>query len=644
MINDVAEFRAAHRQAPCHPYEVLASADRWSSKARKEADTVMQGSWTRSGYPTLRLETPVAWDEICSGYRSLAFHLHSWAFLGQVLAGHSAEGSRPMLEFALDLAVDWVAQHPTYDPATEARFGWYDMAVGVRAYRLGYILDAAARADWVADDTVSALLASALVHTEVLADDELFPAHSNHGFYFAAGQAALGRRFPELEAMRAAEVQAGLRLISLIDAQFTDEGMHREHSPDYHRMVLESMNGLIAAGLLRGDDVVQRAQAIQEALAWFVLPDGSLAMFGDTSRRVVASNATLAMFQREASNEAASGSAAEAHPALRFALSNGKFGAPPPVTMRAFPRSGYVVMRDGWPAEHDDARHFSYLAQACAFHSRVHKHADDLSFVWYDRGTELLVDAGRYGYLGRTKTGSKLWKDGHWYSDPNRVFVESTRAHNTVEVDGRSHPRTGVEPYGSALEAWGEHGELRFSVAACAYRSVHHRRVLVLAPSRWLLVLDHLADEDKEEHDFAQWFQVSPHLDLVLEAPAAASFTGDFLEQPLHCLSLSKADPIPATRGQSDPEMLGWVSLEDRVMTPTYALGFRTRGAGTSLATLWAFGDGQPDPIDGSFVATPDSAGWDAEATWEQDGRRERVLISSDGDGDPQMHHEISLL
>jgi hypothetical protein len=46
------------------------------------------------------------------------------------------------------------------------------------------------------------------------------------------------------------------------------------------------------------------------------------------------------------------------------------------------------------------------------------------------------------------------------YSDPNRIYVETTRAHNTVEIDGLSHPRRNVQPYGSGLVGWGEQGEL----------------------------------------------------------------------------------------------------------------------------------------------------------------------------------------
>ena len=539
MTIDIDAFRRTRHDAPLPPYEALTGLDRWSVNTYKSAKTIMQDGWTLNQLPTVPLVTPLAWDEVCREDRSWTFQLHSWDFLGHVLAAHSATGERQFIEFALRLVLDWARQYPTRQH--ESTFAWYDMAVGLRAYRLSYVLDVAARADWVDDDTVLTLLEAAIAHADVLADDDVYPDHSNHGFYFAAGQAALGRRFPDIPTMADASKQAGERLAAMLDLQFTDEGVHREHSPDYHRMVFETFSGLVEAGLLIGAGLAERDLAIQESLAWFVLPNGTLARFGDTA-------------------EVKLGHVAQSlarHPALRLVATGGQEGSPPGENIRAFPESGYIVFRDGWPAPGDDVTKYSYLAQTCAFHSRVHKHADDLSFVWYDRGEELLVDAGRYGYLGHTETGSELWKDGHWYSDPNRIFVESTRAHNTVEVDGRNHPRVGVEPYGSALESWGEWGELQFSVAACSYRSIHHRRVLVLSPSRWLLVLDRLVDADGDDHDFRQRFQLSPSLELSDANDPLSPFVGGSLQLPLHCLSLSKTDPMPVVRGQSEPEMAG---------------------------------------------------------------------------------------
>ena len=149
------------------------------------------------------------------------------------------------------------------------------------------------------------------------------------------------------------------------------------------------------------------------------------------------------------------------------------------------------MLRSGWP----DAESFdgaSYLAQQAGFHSRTHKQADDLSFIWYDRGTEILIDAGRYGYLGKTEPGSDLWNKGFWYSDPKRIYVESTRSHNTVEIDGMSFNRKDSPPYGSAIQRWGEteDGLLFVETHATQFETIGHTRLLVFDPGNWLLVYD----------------------------------------------------------------------------------------------------------------------------------------------------------
>src|SRR5690606_34472131 len=69
----------------------------------------------------------------------------------------------------------------------------------------------------------------------------------------------------------------------MLDQQFTPEGVHREHSPDYHRMVLDTLNGLIAVGPAEGAEA--RAEAREAALAWFVYPSGKIVNFGETDSR-----------------------------------------------------------------------------------------------------------------------------------------------------------------------------------------------------------------------------------------------------------------------------------------------------------------------------------------------------------------------
>jgi hypothetical protein len=453
------------------------------------------------------------------------------------------------------------------------------MAIGLRAQRLAYIIDVAARAEWVSDESISELLRSLSLHRTLLADDAQVAFHSNHGLYQVAGQLAMTRRFSsQLEEMKTDLAQAEGRLLRMLEQQFTIEGVHREHSPDYHCKVYDALRGILDAGLSTNAEVVGRALTIEGSLSWFVMPNGYMANFGDSDyRRYDRGGATSEDVWRTAE--------------MRSVTALGR-GQGQLVTQRAFVESGYFVARRGASDGAGNDRS-SYLAQAAAFHSRTHKHADDLSFVWYDRGREILVDAGRYGYVGKAETGSKLWEEGYWYSDPRRVYCESTLAHNTVEIDGRSHPRKGVKPYGSALRRSGAtpEGISYVETEVKHFKTIRFARVLVFRPSSWLLVLDWLHDNAAGEHVFREWFHFAADLSVrqdanqyVVEVPDAGA--------ALHVASLI-AGPragMPVI-GTADPALQGWWSPRQRVLEPNYAISFERTGSSAVFATLFAFGD-----------------------------------------------------
>lgn len=585
---DISAFRRHQARQPLHGYEILFGVRRRGAPRGLRADTIMGSGWARAGAGALSLVPPVAWESLNERNRSAAFELHAWTPLSPLLVRHTDTGDITYLRFAVEVALDWLREYS--DTEAESEFAWYDMALGARAYRLGYILDATAREESFSDEVVEKLVKGAVVHGMALAEDERVAWHSNHGFYLAAGQLALGRRFPALAPLDRARDKALRRLETLMGSQFSPEGVHLEHSPGYHMAVLHSFNGLVEAGLLEGTELASRRQTIEAALAWFVTPNGCLATFGDTDRRRVA-GATAGDFE---------------HPGLRFVLSDGRDGAAPSERFRGFAQSGYFVARD-WNADGNADRW--YLAQMAAFHSRTHKHADDLSFVWFDRGVEILADPGRYGYLGRTAADSKLAREGFWYSDPGRVFVESTCAHNAVEIDGRNYERAGVRPYASALGHHGEsHGVLYSECEARHFASIRHARVLLLDPGRWLLVFDWLQDGEGEAHRFEQRFQFAPSIDVLSTDGGGVAFALPSGES-LHMVSLTEAEHLPLTRGRSEPRMLGWVAQGEGKLVPAWTGGYVRAGeSACALATLFAFGADAPVP--GECRVTPSGRGF----------------------------------
>ena len=548
---------AAAEGSASAPYEELLRSSR--------AELVLRDGWVMGRYPAVPLTPPIDWSFKGEAARSHNYHLHALDLIDPLLAAHSAgEAAEPYLEHALAVALDWVRQHPAPDAPGRSPMAWYDMAVGLRAYRMAYVFDEARRLGLGSEEDRALLAASLDAHRANLVEDEGFAAHSNHGLYQALGQLAMARRLADRPGMAEAGAQARERLHAVIDAQFTAEGVHKEHSPGYHLRVLETLSGAEAAGLFDTPDLAARVAEAREALAWFVKPNGKLVNFGDTDE-------------------------ARANPALLKALS--------PEGLRVFPQSGYIVAR---------AEGF-YFAQTLAYHSRTHKQADDLSFVWSEHGRDILVDAGRFGYRGRTQPGTDLWRRGFWYEDPSRVFVESTHAHNTVEVGGESYNRKAEAPYGSAL-IWG--GLTDEGLVVSLGEADHgvqgrHRRLLVLEPGAWLVVVDRIDPPEGAKakgvlggllrgraRDYRQWFHISPEFEVRVTGRAAFSASEPTHETRLQALSLapgvSVSEPV---MGESEPRLQGWRSPKEGVLEPAPAIAMETASDGAAVfATLFTLG------------------------------------------------------
>ncbi len=569
------------------PFESLEALENASLHDAAVCESLVEAGFAKDGYALDSLRPPIPWDNYPRPFR---FRLHAWEPINGLLSAHSRLDSQVCLEAAAAYAFDWLrkyqrpafAKGPARIASEQARdpenFAWYDMAVGMRIYRLAYLAEVIIRGRLRPDTECQLLLQALRFHHEILADPSIFRGHTNHGLYQALAQLAASRRLNDLLPTGRFQALAQERLRYCLSKHFfADEGVHAEHSPGYHRMVLGSLIGASEAGLLEidQDELLSRAE---RALMWMIMPDGSLAPFGDTDHGSIRQDQSLARQFRD--------------PYLSHALTAGALGEPPPSGVQAYTTAGYAFARlysrdrGGSPAR------ASYLAQLAAYHSRVHKHADHLSFVWSEGTVPILTDPGRFGYLGRTARGDGLYEQGFWYSDPRRVYVESTRAHNCIEIDGRSHPRLKTAVFGSALaQADVQDGLVVFDSKIVLRPSLVHRRTLILAPGEFLVVVDWLFDRRGSPHDFRQWFQLAPGWSVNR---VDQGYEGQFGDVTLHAIDLLGASaPSEVMVGQNEP-LQGWTSVEAGSLTPSPSFHFaRLQSERSAFATLFSL-NGRP--------------------------------------------------
>jgi len=516
---------------------------------------------------------PVPWDG--GGDRAFARRLHSWLPIEPPLQANDVDPVGPHLDAAIGYADAWI----DHEQAGGDAMSWYDLAAGQRALRLAYLADALRhRSEGSVPDRFLRLIDD---HAGRLMDDDSYAGHSNHGLFQVAGMLALGRRFPERRDCARVASLGRSRLTDLIDAQFAADGVHREHSPGYHEIMLRTLTALMQGGIVDLPGLPELRARSEEALAWFVTPDGRLARFGDTHAR------PLSRAFAGGRIDAAAIVARWSHPALQFAVSAGQLGAAPETTTRAFVDGGYAVLRTPWirTGSGDTPAH---LAMTAAFHSRTHKHADDLSITWFDAGRPLLVDAGTYGYVGgRVEPSSAEGRRGYWYDNPNRMYCESTPAHNTVVIDGTDHDRL-REPYGSGIRVAGEVGgepAWQYAIGSVAHGAVVHHRAVIAALNGWLLVVDDLMDASGDRHRYEQRFHAAPdlHARLVNESVELAA------DVPvMWAASARPGSPLSPVRGDEGPPLQGWHSPGPREMVPAWAFGWSHDATAAGLATQFS--------------------------------------------------------
>ena len=234
----------------------------------------------------------------------------------------------------------------------------------------------------------------------------------------------------------------------------------------------------------------------------------------------------------------------------------------PSLGSRVFPKGGYAVLRNKDYVLTLDGGPLGYLGTA------THGHADALSITLSLNGVPILVDAGTYCYH----------EDPAW-----RDYFRSTRAHNTLIVDGQSQSQAGgLFLWTAKARAWLADWDL------CEEQSwveaihdgyqrlgvLHRRRVYAIKHSFWVII-DWLDGKGKH-HIMQPW-----------HTPAGAQV---ILNRKLNAVEIRVADVILSLVpwngvagtphlycGQSEPVIQGWVSTSYGHKEPAPAIVWERR-------------------------------------------------------------------
>ncbi len=529
------------------------------------ARTILKRGWKPPAGDTIDLRTPATWptQRDAPGFRGLM----AWEPVATLLMANARTPDPRWIDTAAHFAIAWSKSYATVDTSDV----WSSEMIALRATRLAALIDIAARDPLMTGRDLEELSVLGRHHAWALESEDRFAIDEIAGLQQIAALLELTRRVPEIPDSGLLEHTARRRLRLFLETNLTRDGTWNHHTPSYHAAATEALTAMLDANPTLDRTASTARNRSERALAWFVMPDGSLPGFGTaTGFSASAWLAGAAQPARKRINRRW-----RTGP-MRAAASATLSGRTPDETTAAFRTGGYVVLRNRWPTEPNqpDA---AYLAMIAGRHSTRHKHADDLSLVWFDRGRHLLVDSGGYG-------GDP--------GDAHHHYVTSARAHNTIEIDGAD--QFPGEPYGGGAVQAGSLDTLRFGTARARFsEGLVLRRAVILEPGRWLLVVDLTRDRDGGERRYRQWFHVPSDLEARLQDDGV-HVTGPGVD--LHAITLSGAAPIAPVRGDVDPRQ-GWVSPTEDVIEPAWAFGWQSAATGdAAFVTLLSLVGRPRDP------------------------------------------------
>ena len=375
--------------------------------------------------------------------------------------------------------------------------------------------------------------------------------HWTHNWFIMEmnGLAQVALLYPQFRAAAEWQAYAFAGLVRELQAQVYPDGVQFELSTNYHQVVIRNYEWLWDVYDAYGQPVPAAFGPILERMhranVRLMMPDGRLPDLNDGRWASVADLVHRAV--RRYPDRAD----------FRWAFTSGQQGAPPAETSLAFPYAGWFVLRTGWEP---DAVWAFFDGGPFGF---AHQHEDKLSLLLHAYGRRLLTEAGNYAYDASAM----------------RQYVLSTRAHNTVRVDGQDQnrrltfDRDAVDLSQPAPALW-QTGPTRDVVEAeydegygpAAERVAAHRRRVVFLKAHpdlgpCLLVVDRLTPHDAARHTY----EVLWHLDVgQVEADGLTLGSRDegqanltLLAAPPHGADLS----LSVVQGQTEPEWQGWTAL-----------------------------------------------------------------------------------
>jgi hypothetical protein len=511
---------------------------------------VQQNAYTIPPFGVIKYEQSdsILWEE--DKTRSFLRLLHGHTFLGCLTEAYRQTNDIAYVQKGMHLILDWISQHPFEKKRNTMAYHDETTALRLQYWLKFYIFSRSQ-----IDEKDRLLFEEKMWETAaLLAQDHFHSTNTNHGMFQDISLLLFALYFEkERKECQQYKELAITRLKEYFTNIFTSEGVHKEHSPSYHMLVVNNVKKI--AGLLQGidSDVSQSFMEIykkgEDFATHIIRPDGCLPAIGDTEAKKVKIEGYAELYNS---------------PQYLYAVTSGEYGEAPTERDRVFKESGYAIFRNDW-AKKEEA---TYVLFTAAYHTEYHKHSDDLNLCIYSNG-EIITEAGPNGYN---------------YKDPYTQYAYSSFAHNTLIVDGQGLPRVDQQYDKVYLSDYNLSPEEPEATGVNErFAGVKHiRKVKYVKKDQRIIVHDQIHSQKK--HEYKILWHVAPGIRVHVRDMIVELFRE---ERKVAEIEFETSAPIriQSVQAQTKPTLQGWIFPKMESKQEATAIELELSGANVACTT-----------------------------------------------------------
>jgi len=504
--------------------------------------------------PYIFKEGELKWSENPYEDNTWKFYFHSLRMVSYLMNAYETTGNITYLDKAEWFIDSWIEHNPTPEEQASTS-AWSDHSTANRISTFIYFWDYYRDSDIFDVDFAKRFLNILSMHGEYTANDENYTWYSNHGIYQDRALMQLAILFPNFEQSNEWLLTSFSRLSHHIENDLTPSGVSKEHSPSYHYLVMDlfiTISHFANYYLINDEKLDFTIELMQEYLVYITKPDGTIPMVGDSTAWNVVDKLRLSGI--EISNE---------H--LLYLVSDGLEGKENSQNSIVYQDAGVAVFKNDWKQVNP-----IYFALFNGFHSTVHKHGDDLSFVLTCQQTDYFVDSGKYNYDG---------------DDPYRVFARSVFAHNSIAVDDKDYDVRNAHNIGkSIIEKYVITSNYSYVKGShTLYDGVKITRSVIFFNDGAIYFHDSI--ESNDSHTYTQIFNVGKDVHIDDTDTNNVSLSSMIDNSSLTLTQLIEVSEYQSYTGSEDP-IRGWQSTSFNQVSPITTLNFQQEGKDITFETV----------------------------------------------------------